>query len=153
MQCLRSRKYKCSMDECTNYSIVDFDVAVLFVFLEGEEQGSKSPFSLLSEPTFYFLTTSIQLFPHPRPSSSILPTPNFSFSPSSLLFLPISPSSQLFLGHFSLLPILFLPPLPKWQLFLYTLLYPVWKFSSRQVHTNTKTQLWRRLNCDEEYIS
>jgi len=49
---------------------------------EGEEQGSKSPFSLLSEP----------------------------ISPSSLLFPPISPSSQIFLGYFSLLPILFLPP-------------------------------------------
>ena len=35
----------------------------------------------------------------------------FSFSPSSLLVPPISPSSQLFLDHFSLLPILFLPPL------------------------------------------
>ena len=34
-----------------------------------------------------------------------------SFSPFSLLFPHISPSSQLFLGHFSLLPILFLPPL------------------------------------------
>ena len=33
-----------------------------------------------------------------------------TFSPSSLLFPLISPSSQLFLGHFSILPILFLPP-------------------------------------------
>ena len=53
------------------------------VFWRGEEQGSKSPFSLLSEP----------------------------ISPSSLnVYLTFSPSSQLFLGHFSLLPILFLPP-------------------------------------------
>ena len=57
-----------------------------------------------------FLPPPYFLFPHPGPSSSILPTPNFSFSPSSLLSPPISPYSQLFLGHFSLLPILFLPP-------------------------------------------
>ena len=62
---------------------------------KGEEQGSKSPFSLLSEPI--------------SPSSLNV---NLTFSPSSLLFPLISPSSsQLFLGHFSLLPILFLPPL------------------------------------------
>ena len=59
----------------------------------GGEQGGKSPFSLLSEPI--------------SPSSL---NGYVSFSPSSLLFPLISPSSQLFLGHFSLLPILFLPP-------------------------------------------
>ena len=56
-------------------------------------------------PSPYFLSQFVPppyfLFPHPAPSSSILPTPNFSFSPSS----------QLFLSHFSLLPILFLHPL------------------------------------------
>ena len=65
-------------------------------------------------PSPYFLSQFLPppyfLFPHPGPSSSILPTTNFSFSPSSLIFPLISPSSQLFLGHFSLLPILFLPP-------------------------------------------
>ena len=68
----------------------------------GREQGGKSPFSLLSEP--------ISL-------SSLLFWANFSLLPKRLRFffslLPtfslISPSSQLFLGHFSLLPILFLP--------------------------------------------
>ena len=57
------------------------------VYKRGGEQGGKSPFSLLLEP----------------------------ISPSSLLFPPISPSFQLFLGHFSLLPILFLPPLYNGQ--------------------------------------
>ena len=53
-----------------------------FTIRRGEEQGGKSPFSLLSEP----------------------------ISPSSLNgYVSFSPSSQLFLGHFSLLPILFLP--------------------------------------------
>ena len=67
-------------------------------------------------PSSYFLSQFLPppyfLFPHPGPSSSILPTPNFSFSPFSLPFPPISPSSQLFLGYFSLLPrpVLFLPP-------------------------------------------
>ena len=61
-----------------------------------------------------FLSSPYFLFPHPGPSSSILPTPKLSFSPSSLLFPPISPSFQLFLGYFSLLPILFLPPLATW---------------------------------------
>ena len=62
----------------------------------GEEQGSKSPFSLLSEPI--------------SPSSLLFE----SISPSSLnVYLTFSPSSQLFLGHFSLLPILFLPPLVR----------------------------------------
>ena len=60
-------------------------------------------------PSPYFLSQFSLLPTHPGPSSSILPTPNFCFSPSSLLFPPISPTSQLFLGHFSLLPILFLP--------------------------------------------
>ena len=55
-----------------------------FTIRRGEEQGGKSPSSLNGY---------------------------VSFSPSSLLFPPVSPSSQLFLGHFSLLPILFLPPL------------------------------------------
>ena len=50
----------------------------------GGGQGGKSPFSLLSEP----------------------------ISPSSLNgYVSFSPSSQLFWGHFFLLPILFLPPL------------------------------------------
>ena len=61
--------------------------------------------------------------PSPYVQSQFLPPPYFfepispaslngyvSFSPSFLLFPPISPSSQLCLGHFSLLPILFLPP-------------------------------------------
>ena len=49
----------------------------------GGEQGGESPSSILSEP----------------------------ISPSSLNgYVSFSPSSQLFLGHFSLLPILFLPP-------------------------------------------
>ena len=66
-------------------------------------------------PSPYFLSQFLPppyfLFPHPGPSSSILPTPTFSFSPSCLLFPPISPSlPNFFLGHFSLLPILFLPP-------------------------------------------
>ena len=69
----------------------------------------------VNRPSPYFLSQLLPapyfLFPHPGPSSSILSTPNFSFSPSSLLFPRISPSSQLFLGHFSLLPIMFLPPL------------------------------------------
>ena len=57
----------------------------------GEGQGIKSPFSLLSEPI--------------SPSSLILEP----ISPSSLnVYLTFSPSSLLFLGHFSL-PILFLP--------------------------------------------
>ena len=70
----------------------------------GEEQGSKSPFSLLSE----LISPSSLLFEPISPSSLNV---YLTFSPSSLLFPPISPSSQLFLGHFSLLPILFLPPL------------------------------------------
>jgi len=68
--------------------------------LRGEEQGSKSPFSLLSEP---ISPSSLNVY--------------LTFSPSSLLFPPISPSSQLFLGHFSLLPILFLPPLLTSEIF------------------------------------
>ena len=61
--------------------------------------------------------------PSPYFLSKFLPPPYFfepispsflngyvSFSPFALLFPHISPSSQLFLGHFSLLPILFLPP-------------------------------------------
>ena len=64
--------------------------------MRGEEQGSKSPFSLLFEP---ISPSSLNVY--------------LTCSPSSLLFPPISRSSQLFLGHFSLLPILFLPPLKK----------------------------------------
>ena len=59
---------------------------ILVIFKEGGggRKRSKSPFSLLSEP----------------------------ISPSSLnSYVSFSPSSQLFLVHFSLLPILFLPPL------------------------------------------
>ena len=63
-------------------------------YQRGEEQGSKSPSSLLFEP---ISPSSLNVY--------------LTFSPSSLLFPPISPSSQLFSGHFSLLPILFLPPL------------------------------------------
>ena len=61
-----------------------FAVTILLLcFLRGGGQGGKSPFSLLSEP----------------------------ISPSSLNgYVSFSPSSQLFLGHFSLLPMLFLPP-------------------------------------------
>ena len=65
----------------------------------GEEQAGKSLFSILFELIFpppYF-KYSITLFSHPGLSSS----------PSSLI--SFSPSSQLFLDHFSLLPILFLP--------------------------------------------
>ena len=69
----------------------------------GGEQGGKSPFSLLSEP----ISPSSLLFEPISPSSL---NGYVSFSPSSLLSPPISPSSQLFLAHFSLLPILFLPP-------------------------------------------
>ena len=67
--------------------------------MRGEEQGSKSPFSLLSEP----ISPSSLLFEPISPSSLNV---YLTFSPSSLLF---PPSSQRFLGHFSLLPILFLP--------------------------------------------
>ena len=49
----------------------------------GEEQGSKSPFSLLSEQ---ISPSSLNVY--------------LTFSPSSLLFPPISPSSQLFFGPF-----------------------------------------------------
>ena len=68
----------------------------------GRNRGVNLPFPyFLSQ----FLPPPYFLFPHPGPSSSILPTTNFSFSPSSLLFplfLPppnffwaISPSSLL----------------------------------------------------------
>ena len=72
------------------------------VFRRKEEQGSRSPLSLLSEP----ISPSFLLFEPIYPSSLNV---YLTFSPSSLLFPPISPSSQFFLGHFSLLPILFLP--------------------------------------------
>ena len=72
----------------------------------GEEQGSKSPFSLLSEP----ISPSSLLS---EPISPFSLNVYLAYSPSSLHFHPISPSSQLFLGHFSLLPILFLPPLVR----------------------------------------
>ena len=52
-------------------------------FWGGEEQGSKSPFSLLFEP---ISPSSLNVY--------------LTFFPSSLLFPPISPSSQLFLGPF-----------------------------------------------------
>ena len=64
-------------------------------------------------PSPYFLS---QFLPPPHFFEPISPSflnSYVSFSPSSLLFPPISPSSQLFLGHFSLLPILFLSPLKK----------------------------------------
>ena len=62
-------------------------------------------------PSPYFLSQFLSptYFLEPISPSSL--NGYVSFSPSSLLFPPISPSSQLFLGHFSLLPILFLPPL------------------------------------------
>ena len=91
-----------------NCYCVEFSLAMISAFLapllRGEEQGSKSPFSLLSEP----ISPSSLLF-EPISLSSL--NVYLTFSPSSILFPPISPSSQLFLGHFSLLPILFLPPL------------------------------------------
>ena len=40
-----------------------------------------------------------------------LPTPNISFSPSSLHFRPDFSLRPTFSGHFSLLPIMYLPPL------------------------------------------
>ena len=64
-------------------------------------------------PSSYFLS---QFLPPPyffEPISHSSLNDHVSFSSSSLLFPPISPSSQLFLGHFSLLPILFLPPLER----------------------------------------
>ena len=51
----------------------------LLILNEGEEQGSKSPFSLLSEP---ISPSSLNVY--------------LTFSPSSLLFPYISPSFQLF---------------------------------------------------------
>ena len=69
--------------------------------LRGEERGTKSLFSLLSEP----ISPSSLLF---EPISPFSLNVYLIFSPSSLIFPPISPCSQLFLGHFSLLPILFL---------------------------------------------
>ena len=74
----------------------------------GEEQGSKSPFSLLSEPispsSLLFISSSRSI-QFNSPFSQLF---FFSLFPT---FPPISPSFQLSLGHFSLLPILFLPPL------------------------------------------
>ena len=58
-------------------------VLVGMVLWEGEAQGSKSRFSLLSEP---ISPSSLNVY--------------LTFSPSFLLFPPISPSSQLFLGPF-----------------------------------------------------
>ena len=60
---------------------------------KGDEQGSKSPFSLLSEP----ISPSSLLFEPISPSSLNV---YLTFSLSSLLFPPISPSSQLFFGPF-----------------------------------------------------
>ena len=62
-------------------------------------------------PSPYFLS---QFLPPPfffEPISPSSLNSYVSFSPSSLLFPLISPSSHLFLGHFSLLPNLFLHPL------------------------------------------
>ena len=119
----------------------------------GGGQGSKSPFSLLSEPIspssllFEPISPSSLLFEPISPSSllfepispsSLLFEPispsslngYVSFSPS-LLFPPISPSSQLFSGHFSLLSILFLPPPQKYKLefvkFCNFCKAPIWK--------------------------
>ena len=78
----------------------------IYILLEGE--GGNRAVNL---PSPYFLS---QFLPPPyffEPISTSSLNGYFSFSPFSLLFPPISPSSQLFLGHFSLLPILFLPPL------------------------------------------
>ena len=63
-------------------------------------------------PSPYFLSQFLPppYFFEPIPPSSL--NGFVSFSPFSQLFPHISPSSQPFLGHFSLLPILFLPP-PK----------------------------------------
>ena len=47
-------------------------------------------------PSPYFLSQFSLLPTHPGPSSSILPTPNFCFCPSPLLFPPISPSPYFF---------------------------------------------------------
>ena len=77
----------------------------IYILLEGE--GGNRAVNL---PSPYFLS---QFLPPPyffEPISTSSLNGYFSFSPFSLLFPPISPSSQLFLGHFSLLPILFLPP-------------------------------------------
>ena len=65
-------------------------------------------------PSPYFLS---QFLPPPYFFEPISPSSlncYVSFSPFSLLFPHISPFSQLFLGHFSLLPILFLPPPFNW---------------------------------------
>ena len=76
--------------------------------MRGEEQGSKSPFSLLFEP----ISPSALLFISSSRSTQFnSPYSQPFFSLSSLLSPPIFPSSQLFLDHFSLLPILFLSPL------------------------------------------
>ena len=75
-------------------------------------------------PSPYFLS---QFLPPPYFFESISPSSlngYVSVSPSSLLFPPISPSSQLCLGHFSLLPILFLPPL-LWLVILKSVWYSV----------------------------
>ena len=63
--------------------------------MRGEEQGRKSPFSLLSEP----ISPSSLLFELISPSSL---TVYLTFSP----YFSLLPT---FLGHFSLFPILFLP--------------------------------------------
>ena len=83
----------------------------------GEEQGSKSPSSLLFEP---ISPSSLNVYLTFSPSSLLFPP----VSPSSLPFSPTSPSSQLFLGHFSLLPILFLLPPSSWShIFSYWLVH------------------------------
>ena len=77
------------------------------VVRRGEEQGGGG----VNLPSPYFLNQFLppSYFFEPISPSSL--NCYVSFSPFSLLFPHISPSSQLFLGHFSLLPILFLSPL------------------------------------------
>ena len=72
------------------------------VFMRGKEQGSKSRFSLLSEPI-----SPSSLLSEPISPSSL--NVYLTVSPSSLLFPLFLPPPNFFLGHFSLLPILFPP--------------------------------------------
>ena len=74
----------------------------------GEEQGSKSPFSLLSEPisrsSLLFISSSRSI-QFNSPYSQLF---FFSLLPTFSTYFSLLPT---FFGHFSLLPILFLPPL------------------------------------------
>ena len=80
-------------------------------YQRGEEQGSKSPFSLLSEPISpSSLLFEPKIISSPRSIQFNSPYSQLFFFSLLPTFPPISPSSQLFLGHFSLHPILFLPP-------------------------------------------